>query len=124
MSLQIFVQINRDKDPKLAAKHKDEVAELARASLGDVKGVAIDGMAVRSQANLDPGAVANLAVLLTAMTGAVGAGTTLLVALRKMVTEGGALIRTIMVEIDGTLRSLGSVTAEEIDKELRAPLRD
>lgn len=124
MSLQIFVEINRDRDPKVSAKHKDEVAALARTNLGDVKGVAIDGMAVRSQANLDPAAVANLAVLLTAMTGAVGAGTTLLVALRKMVTEGGALIRAIKVEIDGTLRSLESVKPEEIDKELRAPLRD
>jgi hypothetical protein len=124
MSLQIFVEINGDQDPKIAAKHEDELTALARTSLADVKGVAIDGMAVRSEANLDPAAVAHLAVLLTAMTGAVGAGTTLLVALRKMVTEGGALIRAIKVEIAGTLRSLESVTPEEIDKELRAPLRD
>jgi hypothetical protein len=121
--LQIFVEINRDQDPKIAAKHKDEVAALARSSLGDVKGVAIDDMTVRSQANLDPAAVASLAVLLSAMAGAVGAGTTLLVALRKMVTEGGALIRTIKVEIGGRPRSLESVTPEEIDKELRAPDR-
>ncbi|SFH72196.1 hypothetical protein SAMN04487925_101183 [Bradyrhizobium sp. cf659] len=123
MTLQIFVEINRDQDPKVAAKRKDEVAALARTSLGEIKGVAIDDMAVRSQANLDPATVAHLAVLLSAMAGAVGAGTSLLVALRKMVTEGGALIRAIKVEIDGTPRSLESVTPEEVDKELRAPLR-
>jgi hypothetical protein len=123
MSLQIFVEITRDEDPKVAAKRKDEVAALARTSLEDVKGVAIDGMAVRSQANLDPAAVANLAILLTAMTGAVGAGTTLLVALRKLVTEGGALIRAIKLEIDGRPRPLESVTPEELDKELSAPIR-
>ncbi|WP_143099395.1 hypothetical protein [Bradyrhizobium sp. cf659] len=121
--MQIFVEINRDQDPKVAAKRKDEVAALARTSLGEIKGVAIDDMAVRSQANLDPATVAHLAVLLSAMAGAVGAGTSLLVALRKMVTEGGALIRAIKVEIDGTPRSLESVTPEEVDKELRAPLR-
>lgn len=124
MSLQIYVEINGDQDPKIAAKREDEIAALARASLGDVSGVAIDGMAVDSEANLDPAAVAHLAVLLTAMAGAVGAGAKLLAALRKMVTEGGALIRAIKVEIGGRPRSLESVTAEEIDKELRAPRRD
>ncbi|QOG17703.1 MULTISPECIES: hypothetical protein [Bradyrhizobium] len=123
MSLQIYVEINGDQDPKIAAKHEDEITALARASLGDVSGVAIDGMAVDSEANLDPVAVAHLAVLLTAMAGAVGAGAKLLAALRKMVTEGGALIRAIKVEIGGRPRSLESVTPEEIDKELRAPRR-
>lgn len=124
MGLQLFVEINPDQDPKVAAKHKDEIAALARTNLADVKGVAIEAMAVRSQANLDPAAVANLAVLLTALTGTVGVGTTLLVALRKMVTEGGALIRAIKVEIDRRPRSLESVTPEELDRELHAPDRD
>jgi hypothetical protein len=121
MSLQVFVEINRDRDHKAAEKHEEDVAALTRSRLGDVQGVAIDDMAIRAQANLDPAAVASLAVLLSSIAGAVGAGTAVLIALRKMVTEGGALIRAIEIEIDGKPRPLASATAEEIEKELNTP---
>jgi len=118
MSVQIFVEIKNDSDPQVVERREEEVEKWARESLADIRDVAIEGMTVRADANIDPASVASLAVLLSSFTGAVGAGTALLFALRKMVAEGGALIRAIKVEINGTPRALETVTAEDLDKEL------
>ncbi|WP_454625126.1 hypothetical protein [Bradyrhizobium cenepequi] len=120
MSVQIFLEVENDPDPQAAKQRRSQVEQWARSELSASRNLNVEGTAVRSTASIDPAAVASVAVILTSVAGAVGAGATLLAALRKMVVEGGALIRAIKVEINGEPRLLEAVSSDQLEAELRS----
>jgi hypothetical protein len=119
--LQVSVDISKD-----ASSSETSLAGLQsqlRKILEETEGISIVDMAVRTEANVDPATLQQLTALITAAAGTIGAGTALLVAIRKFVSTAGALIRTVRVEIGGRPVTLDRVTEAEIDQELELTRR-
>ncbi len=123
-TLQVWAEIEPDDPATDAATASARLAALQaqlRDALATQDQVEVVDMAVRTEANVDPQALRELAVLLSSAAATVSAGTLLLAALRKFVKEAGALVRTVRVEIGGKPVPLAQVTAAQIDEEIARP---
>jgi hypothetical protein len=117
--LQVSVDIAKDAEPS-AAVLAGLQSQMQRA-LDEAEGFSVVDMAVRTEASVDPATLQQLTAILLAATGTVGAGTGLLIVLRKFASAAGALIRTVWVEIDGRPLPLDQVTEAAIDQEIAKP---
>ena len=117
--LQVSVDIAKDDSSSETALAG--LQSQMRKTLEETKGISIMDMAVRTEASVDPATLQQLTALVTVAAGTVGAGTALLIAIRKFVSTAGSLIRTVRVEIGGRPVTLDQVTEAEIDHELTSP---
>lgn len=114
--LEISVDIAKDTSSSEAALA--ELQALMRKALSETNKIDLVDISLSTEASVDPATLQQLTTLISAAAGTVGAGATLLVAIRKFVSAAGALIRTVRVEISGRLVPLDQVTEAQVDREL------